>query len=556
MMYLVLANLYLIVFYGFYYLFLRRETFFQGNRIYLLTSLLLAFTLPLAELGGFDDAVVYQYQLPIIQLGGVAPEALADDISKTAAQVSVRPYISTLYMLGCLIAALFVLIRVLSTVRVLRNGRAGQAFSFFGLIHVDNAVYGSHQIASHEQVHARQWHSADIVMMQAVKILNWFNPVVYFYERALRLQHEYIADGETAADNQLAYAELLVSCAMGVSGPVLANSFANRSLLKRRIAMLLCDKSPRGRSWRYAALLPVVAGMFVFSLACNHQGKGGTDEGGSTTSVAGTADAYAFKKELGAHVVYREEALLNGTQGVLAFTFEKNKEGKITHVYFLNKLGDGQEEEVVKALQLEQVQRAAPVGKNIVSINFRIHGVEPSDMPPPPPVPGEYHALGDIVIVGYLPPPPPPIAPAKRESDSGETANKKEQSAEPRVVQVRPAEDKTEVAEQRGDRLFQSVEIDPKPPGGMQAFMQYIGQNYDYPQEAIDAGINGMLQVAFVVERDGSLSDMKVVKDLKYGTGEAAIRVLQSSSKWSPGIQNGRPVRVAYTLPIRLNLQQ
>jgi len=59
-----------------------------------------------------------------------------------------------------------------------------------------------------------------------------------------------------------------------------------------------------------------------------------------------------------------------------------------------------------------------------------------------------------------------------------------------------------------------------------------------------------------VVERDGSLSDMKVVKDLKYGTGEAAIRVLQSSSKWSPGIQNGRPVRVAYTLPIRLNLQQ
>src|SRR5690606_25934482 len=182
MMYLVLANLYLIVFYGFYYLFLRRETFFQGNRIYLLASLLLAFTLPLAELGGFDDAVVYQYQLPIIQLGGTAPEALADDISTTGTQASVRSYILTLYMLGCLIAALLVLMRVVSTVSALRHRRVGYAFSFFGMIRVDSTVYGSHHIANHEQVHARQWHSADIVVMQVVKILNWFNPIVYVYE--------------------------------------------------------------------------------------------------------------------------------------------------------------------------------------------------------------------------------------------------------------------------------------------------------------------------------------------------------------------------------------
>ena len=86
--------------------------------------------------------------------------------------------------------------------------------------------------------------------------------------------------------------------------------------------------------------------------------------------------------------------------------------------------------------------------------------------------------------------------------------------------------------------------------------MEYIGKNYDYPQEAIEEGVNGMVQVSFVVEKDGSLTDMKIVRDLGYGTGEAAIRVLQSSSKWSPAVQNGRTVRVAYTLPIRLNLQQ
>jgi len=106
------------------------------------------------------------------------------------------------------------------------------------------------------------------------------------------------------------------------------------------------------------------------------------------------------------------------------------------------------------------------------------------------------------------------------------------------------------------EQVFQSVEIQPEPRGGMRAFMTYIGQHYDYPQAAIDAGVNGQVQISFVVERDGSLSSMKVVKDLGYGTGEAALRVLREGDKWSPGIQNGRPVRVAYTLPIRLNLQQ
>ena len=558
-MYLVLANLYLGVFYGFYYLFLRRETFFQGNRIYLLTGLLLAFTLPLAEYAGFDDSVVYQYQLPVVELGGSASGPVAGEGGVAESLSPAIAYLPLLYRAGSGIAALLVLLQVFAAIRALRRSRAGQAFSFFGMIRIDHSAYGSHQIAHHEQVHARQWHSADIVAMQVVKVFNWFNPVVYLYERALWLQHEYIADGRTAANDQLAYAELLVSRAMGVSGPVLANSFSNSNLLKRRITMLLRDKSPQGRGWRYAALLPVVVGMLVFSLACNHQGGGGA-EADSTATVASSApgvDVQAFKKALGAHVVYREEAMRNGTQGLLAFTFEKTDQGAIKNISFLNDLGDGQEEEVMKALQLEQVQRAAPVGKNLVSIHFRISGREPSETSPPPPVSGEYNALGDIVIVGYEAPPPPPVEPVSRKSDqAGATATEK-QYPEPKVVQVR--ENKSGVAkseEEAEDQLFQSVEINPKPPGGMRAFMEYIGRNYDYQQEAIEEGVNGMVQVSFVVEKDGSLTDMKIVRDLGYGTGEAAIRVLQSSSKWSPAVQNGRTVRVAYTLPIRLNLQQ
>jgi len=103
---------------------------------------------------------------------------------------------------------------------------------------------------------------------------------------------------------------------------------------------------------------------------------------------------------------------------------------------------------------------------------------------------------------------------------------------------------------------FEAIEIQPEPPGGMAAFRKWIGDNYQYPQGAIDAGVKGTVQVSFVVEKDGSLTDVKVLRDLSYGTGQAAQNMLKKAKKWSPGIQNGRPVRVAYTLPIKLDLTQ
>ncbi len=106
-----------------------------------------------------------------------------------------------------------------------------------------------------------------------------------------------------------------------------------------------------------------------------------------------------------------------------------------------------------------------------------------------------------------------------------------------------------------GDQIFNAVEVQPQPPGGMPAFMKWVGDTYEYPSGALENGINGVVEVSFVVEKDGSLTDIVVKRDLKYQTGEAAVRMLKKAKKWKPGIQNGRPVRVAYTLPIRLNTQ-
>jgi len=107
-----------------------------------------------------------------------------------------------------------------------------------------------------------------------------------------------------------------------------------------------------------------------------------------------------------------------------------------------------------------------------------------------------------------------------------------------------------------GNEIFTAVEIQPDPVGGLNAFREWVGRNYVYPQGAIDAGVKGQVIVSFVVEKDGSLTDIKVMRDLSYGTGQAAVAVLKKAKPWNPGIQNGRPVRVQYQLPLSLSLQQ
>lgn len=93
------------------------------------------------------------------------------------------------------------------------------------------------------------------------------------------------------------------------------------------------------------------------------------------------------------------------------------------------------------------------------------------------------------------------------------------------------------------------IEVKPDFPGGMAAFGKFIEKNYQAPEEE---GLKGKVYVTFVVEKDGSLTDIKVLRDIGYGTGKEAIRVLNRSPKWSPGEQNGKKVRCTFSLPISI----
>lgn len=93
------------------------------------------------------------------------------------------------------------------------------------------------------------------------------------------------------------------------------------------------------------------------------------------------------------------------------------------------------------------------------------------------------------------------------------------------------------------------IEVKPDFPGGLEKFYKYVMNNYRAPEEP---GLSGKVFVTFVVEKDGSLTDIKVIRDIGFGTGTEAIRVLKKSPRWNPGEQNGKKVRVLYSLPITI----
>ncbi|AEW85543.1 hypothetical protein B0A78_04420 [Flavobacterium columnare NBRC 100251 = ATCC 23463] len=99
---------------------------------------------------------------------------------------------------------------------------------------------------------------------------------------------------------------------------------------------------------------------------------------------------------------------------------------------------------------------------------------------------------------------------------------------------------------------FDTVENQPVFPGGNNELMKFVGKNFSPPSDENFTG--GVLQVTFVIETNGSISDIKVINDLGYGTAQEITRVLQTSPKWTPGDQDGKPVRVLFTLSVTIKV--
>jgi hypothetical protein len=292
--YLLEANLYLGVFYLGYYLFLSRETYYTLNRVYLLFSCVVSFALPVLQLG-----ILKPVEQPLTTVNFTFTTYPTTFVP--VAPVEAHPAFTWQdilvygYILGAMILLIVLTIKLISLYRLTRRqnldadgkfklvylDRSATAFSFFNYLFIGTKVQGSETIIRHELVHIRQKHSADIIFIELLKIVNWFNPFIYFIQYSLKTIHEYIADEQTAvAENDaLAYSSFLVNNAYGLGGSSITHSFFNYNLLKKRIIMLHQKRSGSLARLKYLVAVPICAGLLCASTLAFSKSYGWVDIG-------------------------------------------------------------------------------------------------------------------------------------------------------------------------------------------------------------------------------------------------------------------------------------
>ena len=433
----------IVVFYMFYRLLLSKETFHRVNRVVLLSTAVLSFILPLCVITMHKTVVMSA--MPVVSVGDVQMEVAADE------QPALWQYVvPLLYIIGVVVVLSRTLLsvwRVLMLVR--RSERIPQAdgttlcvvpdqvppFSFCSYIVMNRNDYhtGDSAILAHERGHIRLHHSCDVLLVDLLTALQWFNPAMWMLRADLRAIHEYEADGAVLSQgiNARQYQYLLITKAASIGGYSIANGISH-STLKNRITMMLQKKSPRSRFMKLLALIPIVG----VALALN----------------AETVNDYVYQQP---------------------------------------------PKKIVKKGKQKATVKMGPIN--------------------------------EIVVVEQAP----------------ATQGKVEPVEMPNAMKVEKAE----------KEAFDVVEQMPQFPGGPEALMQFLSQNVKYPKEAYEKNVQGRVIANFVVEKDGSITEAKIVKSVSPELDAEALRVIGTMPNWMPGMQNGEPVRVKYTVPITFRLQ-
>jgi protein TonB len=206
----------------------------------------------------------------------------------------------------------------------------------------------------------------------------------------------------------------------------------------------------------------------------------------------------------------------------------------------INLLPEGEEQEIDRDIKITAIKLPPKKEEPIKNL---------PPPPPPPPKVDQVKFVKPVVAKAEEVTEEPPKIVEIKDKKLGAVTIKGDPDA---VLTVEPVGTGTAaVVEEVDNQIYNTAGIEVKPdfPGGINKFYKYVGDNYQTPEED---GLNGKVYVTFVVEKDGSLTDIKVIRDIGYGTGKEAIRVLKKSPRWTPGEQNGKKVRVLYSLPITI----
>ncbi len=282
--YLLKVSACLTLFFAFYLVFLRKLTFFKINRFYLLSALLLSFVIPAinVQIERIAPVVVDHVQPQQIQIGQMVQQNTTQAVVEQGFNWSfLLAIIYGIAVASLLLLAAWRLFQLLkhtaghthrvNGLKLVPKSTGFTNCSFLNYVFIDQQNLSEQELTfllRHEEVHAKQYHSLDKLVLTIIKAVLWFNPVIYFYDKALEQMHEYEADESTSADmGTQCYANLLLRLATQDHQMPMVHNFV-KSPIKERIKMLYQSKSKNMKKMSYVLALPI-ATILVWGFAVN-----------------------------------------------------------------------------------------------------------------------------------------------------------------------------------------------------------------------------------------------------------------------------------------------
>ena len=654
MLYVIKAAITLALLYSCFFLFLSKETFHRFNRCMLVGIMLVSLFMPMFHFTTSHPTTLNE-EVYIVQ-NYIEHDTTPIIVTAQQAQgITWMQALTWIYMAGVVLMLILTLVQAISLIRFMSSGvrhtdSQGNTvilhnndvppFSIFRYIVMSVKDYESSRqyILTHEQEHIRLGHTYDLLLLQGMKTLMWFNPFIWFLSRDLKAVHEYEAD--QAVINQgidaKSYQLFLVSKVVGNRLQPFTNNL-NHGSLKKRIVMMYQKPSNRWLMLKALCAIPVAAltintfatpietdpvedmvktlettNVPAFNevketllppteetaeaviddnapfaihpvkdqhgriIGFSHEGEPAAGDFACTAEYVFIDGRQATEAELRNYKNYSAFQIIKNADGTPQYNY-KDKHGIICFTSIEDEplvLINGHEVKIpadIKTIDNASIAKLLSLNEDdIESITVLKDGAATA-------IYGDKGKNGVIeiklkeanqisfeTIIDRLPG-------AEKHEDGSITINGKP---------VKKILIEGQEVYNNDDPIFEVTEEPAQYPGGQAALMQYVAQNIRYPKISAENGVQGRVLVQFVIEKDGSLSNFKVVKDAKpvsdgitvnaQGTTaegndipkEAngalnieALRVLRGMPNWTPAKQRGQVVRMRYTLPVTFRLE-
>ena len=535
--YFLKINVAIALFYAFYRLFFYKDTFFTWRRVALLCFFAVSAVYPLLNIQTWITeqepmvAMADLYADIVLPEFTLTPEKTTFDWKSILLQTAGFVYWGGVALLaGRFLVQLAGIIRLAFRSRKTKIGntnvhllkQADGPFSFFHWIFIHPASHTEEELSeilTHEQAHANQWHSIDVLISETACVLCWFNPFAWLMKREIRTNLEYLADNrvlETGHDSK-SYQYHLLGLSHYKAAATIYNSF-NVLPLKKRIKMMNKKRTREIGRTKYLMFLPLAALLMIIS---------NIEAVARTTKEMAKDVIEAVEENLASNSTTPEMEVATETAPLETPAPQQDKDKLVNYKGVVvdkdGKAVEGAEFFIDEDHKLPQGQSYI-TGKNG---NFSFKAFDNAKM--------IVIWKKDGKMMGV------PV-----------TVNK-ENNSNMKIVMDRewlnpPADDPD-------NPVFEVVEQMPEfPDGGMSGLMQFLSKNIRYPVNAQKNGTQGRVTVQFVVNADGSISNIGIIRGVDPELDGEAVRVISTMPNWKPGMQKGKAVRVKYTVPVMFRL--